>query len=102
MQALGSRIVRQAHRRLNMLGVVHTHPGSLRHPSDGDYRADHHQSLRSLRGGEGVFGIGTADGDPAEGHLFAQQPRPNVQSMGELLLSWYSLRQGDTPPSPAR
>src|SRR5262245_5124720 len=29
-QALASRIVRQADRRVVMLGVVHTHPGSLR------------------------------------------------------------------------
>lgn len=93
-QAVGSRIVRQVHRRLTMLGVVHTHPGSLRHPSDGDYRGDH-QWVRNLRGGEGVFGIGTADGESTEGGLFAQQPRPNVQCMGELLLSWYSLRQDD-------
>src|SRR4051794_32435786 len=36
-QAVASRIIRQWDRRLTMLGVVHTHPGSLRHPSDGDY-----------------------------------------------------------------
>ena len=39
-QAVGSRIIRQADRRLTILGVVHTHPGSLRHPSDGDYAGD--------------------------------------------------------------
>ncbi len=39
-QALASRIVRQADKRLTILGVVHTHPGSLRHPSDGDLRGD--------------------------------------------------------------
>src|SRR5262249_28365136 len=39
-QALGSRIVRQSDRRLSIVGVVHTHPGSLRHPSDADYRGD--------------------------------------------------------------
>ena len=37
-QALASRIVRQWDRRLSMVGVVHTHPGSLRHPSEGDYQ----------------------------------------------------------------
>src|SRR5438093_1035230 len=30
-QAVGSRIVRQLDKRLTILGVVHTHPGSLRH-----------------------------------------------------------------------
>ena len=39
-QALASRIVRQTDRRLTIIGVVHTHPGSLRHPSDGDFQGD--------------------------------------------------------------
>ena len=34
-QVVASRIVRQSDRRLRILGVVHTHPGSLRHPSEG-------------------------------------------------------------------
>ncbi|HZT82363.1 MAG TPA: Mov34/MPN/PAD-1 family protein, partial [Gemmataceae bacterium] len=93
-QALGSRIVRQNDKRLTILGVVHTHPGSLRHPSDGDFRGDS-QWVRHLRGGEGVFGIGTADGDGTADGLFAQQPRPHVQCLGELCLSWYSLRDGE-------
>jgi proteasome lid subunit RPN8/RPN11 len=91
-QVVGSRIVRHADRRLTILGVVHTHPGSLRHPSDGDYRGDS-VWVRFLRGGEGVFGIGTADAKTAA--LFAQQPKPHVQVMGELCLSWYALRDGD-------
>src|SRR5206468_3580214 len=92
-QAVASRIVRQADRRLTILGVVHTHPGSLRHPSDGDFAGDS-QWVRHLRGGEGVFGIGTADAHPGTEALFAEQPRPHVQTMGELRLSWYSLRAG--------
>jgi hypothetical protein len=92
-QAVASLIVRQADRRLTMLGVIHTHPGSLRHPSDGDFAGDS-QWVRHLRGGEGVFGIGTADGRPGTTALFAEQPRPHVQTMGELRLSWYSLRSG--------
>ena len=56
-QALASRIVRQVDRRLTMLGVVHTHPGTLRHPSDGDFRGDS-AWVGQLRGREGVFGIG--------------------------------------------
>ena len=77
-----SRIVRQTDRRLTIVGVVHTHPGSLRHPSDGDFRGDS-EWVASLRGGEGVFGIGTADGPEAAATLFAQQPRPNVQCLGD-------------------
>lgn len=94
-QAVGSRIVRQTDRRLGILGVVHTHPGSLRHPSDGDLRGDG-QWVSHLRGQEGVFAIGTADGPPSSGALFAYQPRPHVQCMGELRFSWYALRHGDT------
>jgi hypothetical protein len=93
-QALGSRIVRQTDKRLTILGLVHTHPGSLRHPSDGDYRGDS-RWVGALRGGEGVFGIGTADGRSDARGLYAERPRPNVQRLGELCVSWYSLRQGD-------
>jgi len=39
-QGLASRIVRQRDRRLTVVGVVHTHPGSLRRPSDGDFHGD--------------------------------------------------------------
>jgi proteasome lid subunit RPN8/RPN11 len=93
-QMVGSRIVRQADRRLTPLGVVHTHPGSLRHPSDGDLRGDR-EWVQNLRGNEGVFGIGTADAPPANGSVFAYQPRSHVQCLGELRFSWYALRQGD-------
>jgi len=99
-QALGSRIVRQADRRLAMIGVVHTHPGSLRHPTDGDYRGDSQwvKSLcerKALRGGEGIFGIGTADGELTADPTVAHQPRPHVQCLGELRFSWYALGQDD-------
>jgi len=93
-QAMGSRIVRQMDRRLNILGVVHTHPGSLRHPSDGDFQGDS-EWVQRLRGGEGIFGIGTADGHGSPQALVADHPRPHVQALGELCLSWYSLRKGD-------
>jgi proteasome lid subunit RPN8/RPN11 len=98
-QALASRIVRQTDRRLSMLGVVHTHPGSLRHPSDGDYRGDR-QWVGRLRGHEGVFGIGTADEDTDTAPLFARQIKSNVHCLGPLCFSWYSLRQGDTAYRP--
>jgi hypothetical protein len=93
-QAIGSLIVRQYDRRLAMLGIVHTHPGSLRHPSDGDYEGDS-LWVGQLRGGEGVFGIGTADGEATGGSFIARQPRPHMQTLGDLCLSWYALRKGD-------
>jgi hypothetical protein len=89
-QAVGSRIVRQWDKRLTTVGVVHTHPGSLRHPSDGDYQGDIGW-VNQLRGGEGVFGIGTADGPGGNGVLVGRQPQPHVQALGKMLLSWYAL-----------
>lgn len=93
-QALGSLIVRQIDRRLTMLGVVHTHPGSLRHPSDGDYRGDS-VWVGQLRGREGIFGIGTADAADSHSTPYARQPKAHMQMMGELCLSWYALAHGD-------
>jgi proteasome lid subunit RPN8/RPN11 len=98
-QALASRIVRQTDRRLTTLGVVHTHPGSLRHPSDGDLRGDG-QWVANLRGKEGIFGIGTADGGETPGTPFSYQPRAHVHCLNGLRFSWYSLRQGDTAYRP--
>jgi proteasome lid subunit RPN8/RPN11 len=98
-QALGSRIVRQMDRRLTILGVVHTHPGSLRHPSDADYRGDS-DWVQHLRGREGVFGIGTADVGGTNGRVFVEQPRPHVQCLGDMCLSWYALRHGETSYRP--
>jgi len=100
-QVLGSRIVRQQDKRLAMLGVVHTHPGSLRHPTEGDFRGDS-EWVQCLKGKEGIFGIGTADGsaEPGSGVPHSYQPRANVQCFGELRFSWYSLRQGDTSYRP--
>src|SRR6266849_3880363 len=92
-QALGSRIVRQTDKRLKMLGVVHTHPGSLRHPTDADFRGDS-EWVKILRGNEGIFGIGTADAPDGPDPLFAHQPRPHVQCLGPLRMTWYSLRFG--------
>jgi hypothetical protein len=93
-QAMGSRIVRQMDRRLTIVGLVHTHPGSLRHPSDGDYSGDSCW-VEHLRGREGVFGIGTADGQNEDETLFVHQPRPHVQRLGALSLAWYSLGAED-------
>ena len=93
-QALGAHIVRQGGKQLQLLGVVHTHPGSLRHPSDGDYRSDI-AWVPTLRGGEGIFGIGTTDAKTHRPPGVAWQPEPSVQCWGELCLSWYGLRAGD-------
>jgi hypothetical protein len=93
-QGMGSRIVRQLDRRLTMLGVVHTHPGSLRHPSDGDFEGDS-LWVGQLRGGEGVFGIGTTDAKAAPGIPVAYQPNAHMQVLGDMCLSWYALRKGD-------
>ena len=91
-QIVGSRIVRQHDRRLSILGVVHTHPGTLRHPSDGDFRGDS-TWVGQLRGKEGIFGIGTADAQADS--IVGRHPRPHVQMYGELCMSWYRLQQGD-------
>jgi len=92
-QALASRILRQEDRRLGILGIVHTHPGSLRHPSSGDLEGDR-DWVKLLRGGEGVFGIGTADGDTNGGAaLVATQPKPHVQCLEGLRFSWYALAE---------
>src|SRR5262249_37534197 len=95
-QALASRIVRQNDKRLTILGVVHTHPGSLRHPSDGDFRGDC-EWVAHLRGHEGVFGIGTADAPAPAEALYADQPRPHVQCLGDMCLSWYACVRGAGP-----
>jgi proteasome lid subunit RPN8/RPN11 len=93
-QALASRVVRQGYRQLSLLGVVHTHPGSLRHPSSGDYRGDV-RWVANLRGKEGLFAIGTADAEPPPDAGISWQPAPNVQCLGELCPSWYTLAEGD-------
>jgi len=93
-QACASRVVRQNIKQLKPLGVVHTHPGSLRHPSDGDFRGDI-AWVAQLRGKEGVFGIGTADAGKHGPGVVAWQPAANAQCLGDLCFSWYSLRSGD-------
>jgi proteasome lid subunit RPN8/RPN11 len=93
-QAVACRIVRQQDRRINMLGVVHTHPGSLRHPSDADYRGDRNW-VGQLRGKEGIFGIGTADGALGTALPLGRHPKPHVQCLGKLCVSWYALAEGD-------
>jgi proteasome lid subunit RPN8/RPN11 len=93
-QAVASCILRQEEKRLTMLGVVHSHPGSLRHPSDGDFQGDSGWVGR-LRGAEGIFGIGTADGRVVQGPPVGMQPQPHVQTLGDEVLSWYALAEGE-------
>lgn len=93
VQVLAQRIVRQDVKQLRVLGVVHTHPGSLRHPSSEDYRGDIHWVPNQF-GKEGVFGIGTADAYPtADGSLWT--PDPHVVGLGALRYSWYVLGSKD-------
>lgn len=86
------KFLRQRHPLLDLLGVVHTHPGSLRHPSEGDWHGDS-RWVGKLRGREGIFGIGTADARVADG--FIAQPSPHRQARGPLTFSWYALRHGE-------
>jgi len=85
-----------------MLGVVHTHPGKLRHPSHGDYDGDR-VWVRNLRGEEGVFGIGTVfkprvpTGPHAE---VAQHPDPHTQTFGDMRFDWYALGTEDKRYAP--
>jgi Prokaryotic homologs of the JAB domain len=90
-QALASRIVRQDDKRLQIVGVVHTHPGSLRCPSDGDLQGDS-LWVGQLRGGEGIFAIGTAD---VRSHEKKDAGGGHVQIYGNLCYSWYALGIGD-------
>lgn len=87
-QSLACRILRQCDKRLQVIGVVHTHPGSLRRPSDGDLRGDI-LWVRHLRAGIGVFAIGTADARSGESAAHHQQ------LACPLLFSWYALGVGD-------
>lgn len=91
-QAVATRLLRQRDKRLTMLGVVHTHPGSMRHPSSGDYRGDIRFVTR-LRGREGVFAIGTADASFA-GTI--TQTDPHRHGRGSLCFSWYVLAESDS------
>jgi len=87
VQTLACRMLRQYDKRLIMIGVVHTHPGSMRYPSDGDLRGDR-QWVAQLRGGEGAFAIGTADARIGESAA-------NLQVFPDTCFSWYALAASD-------
>jgi hypothetical protein len=87
VQELASHILRGADKRLTIVGVVHTHPGSMRQPSGGDLQGDR-LWVGQLRGGEGAFAIGTAD-------AHREKPSAHQQCYGDLCFSWYALAEGD-------
>ena len=85
-QALASRILRQKDKRLRVLGVVHTHPGRMRYPSEGDLQGDS-RWVGQLRAGEAIFGIGTAD--------VGREDAGDANIYGDMCFSWYALSDGD-------
>jgi proteasome lid subunit RPN8/RPN11 len=94
-QAVATRILRTRDRQLTILGVVHTHPGSLRHPSRGDYEGDS-EWVKLLRGKEGVFGIGTVEAEQDDNWLpMVAQPTENSWSWRGMRFNWYALAAGD-------
>jgi hypothetical protein len=93
-QMVASRVLRQQERRLGILGVVHTHPGTLRHPSNGDYRGDS-VWVEQLRGREGVFGIGTTEKTGTGPTWIVERPRPHVQRQDNRRFTWYVLGAGE-------
>ena len=94
-QAVAARMLRQEDRRLTILGVVHTHPGTMRSPSYDDYRGDRNW-VANLRGGEGVFAIGTVASEcHARTSTIAEQPAENVQQYAGLQFNWYALAEDD-------
>src|SRR5947199_253116 len=74
--------------------VVLTHPGTLRHPSNGDYRGDS-VWVSQLRGREGVFGIGTVEKEGSGPPWLVERPRPHVQRQGRSRFTWYALSADD-------
>jgi hypothetical protein len=93
-QMVGSRLLRRFDRKLCVLGVVHTHPGSMRHPSAGDFRGDS-LWVHQLRGREGLFGIGTVEKDALQPPWLVERARPHVHRQGKLRFTWFALAAGD-------
>ena len=90
------RILKQFHRDLDLIGIVHTHPGALHHPSSGDYEGDA-DWVRQLRGQEGIFGIGThIEAERTDGSEdIATQPEAHILCYGDVRFDWYALARGD-------
>jgi hypothetical protein len=87
-QAVAMRLLFPREKRLKLLGVVHTHPGTLRHPSRGDYQGDR-EWIKQLPGEQGLFGIGTVTDDSS-----SESP-DHVQVQEGLRFDWYSLARSE-------
>jgi len=93
-QVVAGRLLCQLHEKLEVLGLFHTHPGRLRHPSSGDYQGDI-QWVKKLPGKQGVFGIGTVDHDSPLRGDFASKIAMNTFTMTGMRFDWFSLANGD-------
>lgn len=93
-QVVAGRLLRQVHQKLEVLGLFHTHPGRLRHPSSGDYQGDI-QWVKNLPGKQGVFGIGTVDHEAIGQQEFAKKLALNSFHMNNMRFDWFSLANGD-------
>ncbi len=93
-QVVAGRLLRQLHDNLEVLGLFHTHPGKLRHPSSGDFQGDI-QWVKKLPGKQGVFGIGTVDSDSSIPSSFSTKIAPNTFTMSGMRFDWFSLASGD-------
>jgi proteasome lid subunit RPN8/RPN11 len=80
-QIAAARTLRRKDKRLHVIGVVHTHPDGMDHPSAADLAGDRVWVGR-LRHGNAAFAIGTADCN------------------GEPRFSWFVLSVGDSTYSP--
>lgn len=94
-QVVAGRLLHQLHDKLEVLGLFHTHPGRLRHPSSGDYQGDI-QWVKKLPGKQGVFGIGTVDNQSSISEDFASKIAINTFSMTGMRFDWFSLGSGDS------
>lgn len=96
-QAIAGRILKKREPRLEVLGLFHTHPGTLRRPSSGDFRGDI-EWIEKIPGKQGVFGIGTVeDQSKSTSHeYYSRFVSPFAYQRDGLRFSWYSLGHGDT------
>lgn len=96
-QAIAGRILKKREKKLEVLGLFHTHPGKMRRPSSGDFRGDI-EWVKSISGRQGIFGIGTVENatESYEKSHVANFVSSNAFDWNNLRFSWYSLLQGDT------
>lgn len=103
--SVAMRVLKKSHPRLDVVGMAHTHPGSLDRPSEGDYRGDIHW-VRKLPGKQGVFAIGIWQFDEPVNFLGEEsnQGSGDVRQVaapvtgfqdGRSRFNWFSLSEGD-------